>query len=243
MILRVYDSSELTLIMAKKILLKIMPDIDKLQKKRGFSFLGQWLLKHPYLFHVQRHKVALGFALGIGFGVIPLPVQVFFSLFFCFIFRANVAASLLAAVFYNPLTYPFIFALALQIGTFLGGHAFSLMLLPQTSLFFDNPEQWFQTMMNLMGQIGETLLLGVPVAGLLLGLVSYWLIRASWYWAVVWQYHQRKKKRHHRSNTTLASFVPATFTRDELDPALCMCQPYTIAEQAEQEEIEDKTTT
>lgn len=240
MILRVYDSCKSILIMAKKILLRIMPDIDKLQQKRGFSFLGQWLLKHPYLFHVQRHKVALGFALGIGFGVIPLPVQVFFSLFFCFILRANVAVSLMAAIFYNPLTYPFIFAFALQIGTFLGGHGLSFMLLPDNSLLFNNPEQWFEIMMNLMGKIGETLLLGVPVAGLLLGLISYWVIRASWYWSVVWQYHQRKKRR--TKNQSISSILPLPFA-DELEPSLCMCQPYTIAEQTEQEQIKDKTTT
>lgn len=177
--------------MPKKIVNKLIPNVEKLSQRKGFSLFARWLSGNPHLFSIQRKRVALGFALGIAIGVIPLPIQVFLSIFLCIIFEASIPATILAAIVMNPLTYPLVLALALQIGGLVYGQGIQSVTLPDFSLLFSSPDIWFLGFSTTINQVGAILMWGIPVTGLLLGFLSYWFIRFTWYWVVVYQWTHR----------------------------------------------------
>lgn len=195
--------------MARKFAQYLLPNVDKLKNKRGLAILGIWMEKHPHLFSFQRKRIALGFSIGMGIGVIPIPVQVFLSIFICYFLRANIPATILAAFIVNPLTYPLILALILQIGAMIYNIDFYSINFPSFTLLFTNPHLWWAETHIILQQAGILILIGTPITGLLFSSVSYWLIRLGWYFSVVLQW----KKRHKNKNTSIEE-VLSTKTLD-----------------------------
>lgn len=181
--------------MSKKFIRKITINAESLQKKKGFKKIGLFLAHHPYLFSFQRRKFALGFALGIGFGVIPLPIQFIFSGFFCYFLGASISGAFLATILTNPLTFPLILTMAFYIGKMIhAGDKITNIEMPDTNLLFESPALWFRETYDNFDSLGTLLLTGLPLTGLILGLTSYALIRFGWYWLVVLRWHFRHTK-------------------------------------------------
>lgn len=66
------------------------------------------------------HAIALGAAFGISIAMSPFfGLQIFITLFCDFIFRANIAASLITSVIGNPLTFPFIWIGSYKLGNLI----------------------------------------------------------------------------------------------------------------------------
>lgn len=178
--------------MSKKFIRKITIDAESLQKKRGFKKIGLFLANHPYLFSFQRRKFALGFALGIGLGVIPLPIQFIFSGICCYFLGASISGAFLATILTNPFTFPLILTMAFYIGKLIhAGDKITNIEMPDVNLLLDSPMLWFKEMYDNFDSVGTLLLTGLPLTGLILGLTSYALIRFGWYWLVVFKWHSR----------------------------------------------------
>ncbi|HEX2012276.1 MAG TPA: DUF2062 domain-containing protein, partial [Roseateles sp.] len=54
---------------------RILPRPDTLAQTPGLRWLGHYLAPRPWLWVAHRRRVALGAALGLAMGVIPLPTQ------------------------------------------------------------------------------------------------------------------------------------------------------------------------
>lgn len=181
--------------MNRKYLHSLTPNIDKLKNTRGFYKIACFLEKKPYLFVMKRHNFALGLAIGLGWGIIPLPIQVLFSLITSYIFKANIQAALLGTLITNPLTAPFFLALAYNVGKlFLDSSKIESIIFPDNYLIFSNFSGWWTEMQHCIQTMGEALLLGIPVTAVLVGVLTYFLTKWIWFWSVVIKRRQRLRR-------------------------------------------------
>lgn len=101
--------------MPRKWLRRIIPHPAKIREHRHLRWAGAWL-HHPNLWHLNRHSVAGGVAAGMIGGLIPLPLQMLVAAILALIFRVNLPVAVATTWLSNPLTWPFIFVIAVAIG-------------------------------------------------------------------------------------------------------------------------------
>lgn len=173
---------------ATRIARRILPHPDVLARTRGLGWLGRYLTPRPWLWVAHRRRVALGAAVGLAVGVIPLPTQMLVAALAAIAVRGNVAAAVAATWLTNPLTLVPIWSLAIALGRIALGHVDRLdapAALPQVlSLDWSLPATWGPALLAWLQGLGKPLLVGLPLAGLLLGSVLYVLIYFGW-WAVI----------------------------------------------------------
>jgi uncharacterized protein (DUF2062 family) len=176
---------------------KLMPSVADLKKQKGFSRIGDLAEKKPFLFVMKRRNVSLGFSIGLAWGVIPLPIQVFASLATCYVFKANIPAAIFAAVLTNPITSPFILALCYYLGSFFinNMNASDMGSLPPFALFIQSPITWLELATEYFSSMGETIMFGIPLTSTIFGLVGYWIVSLSWTYSVIRKRNKSLKER------------------------------------------------
>lgn len=171
---------------------RILPAPEKLIANR----LLHWLLKkigNAYIWQVNRRSIAGGFATGLFFGCLPIPIQIPCAVAAAVFMRFNVPIAAFSTLFSNPFTMPMIFYGNYQVGCwFLGGH--------------EGLSEWHFTVANLKqlgGQILIPLFTGSVLVGTLLASIGYCVIYYLWQWKLVQVLSKRKnwhaKLRLHRA--------------------------------------------
>lgn len=151
---------------------RILPHPDVLAKTPGLRWLGNYLGPRPWLWVAHRRRVALGAGLGLAVGVIPLPTQM------------AVAAAVVATWITNPFTLVPIWSLAIFLGRLVSGHTGPIATPEMLALEWTQPGTWLASAWLWIQALGTPLLIGLPLAGLLLGSVLYLLVYFAW-WAVI----------------------------------------------------------
>jgi uncharacterized protein (DUF2062 family) len=165
--------------MPRKHFRKFLPDHETVRNHRHLRRFAP-LLKHPNLWHLNRHSVAGGVAAGMFGGIIPGPLQMLTAAILAIVFRVNLPVAVATTLLSNPFTWPAIIVVAYGIGAFLTGEepgevqpfAFDWLggdwgqLLPQLW-------QWF------MG-VGESFLLGLAILALSLAAAGYGAVQLGW---------------------------------------------------------------
>lgn len=176
----------------KKRLRRWLPTAQTLEQTKGFSWLGHYLRQHPRLWVLHRRGFALGVALGIGIGVIPLPLQMPAAMLAAAALRANVAAAAAATWLTNPFTMAPIWALAAFLGSFVVPRAAPGTLVPvPIDWHWSAPQTWPAALWEQVTSWGPALLVGFPMAGVVLGLAAYALV--YWGWAVLIRQERRRR--------------------------------------------------
>lgn len=104
--------------MARALLRRWLPDAATLRASRWLRWLGP-LLERPWLWQVNRRGIALGFAIGLFFGLlIPFGQAILAGAAAVWV-RANLAAAVFATFVSNPLTTPLILVGAYHVGAAL----------------------------------------------------------------------------------------------------------------------------
>jgi uncharacterized protein (DUF2062 family) len=130
--------------------------------------LGERLFA-PRLWIPNAESAALGMALGTFVGFLPLPgLQTFFAVIFCYIFRANIAAAVLATFITNPFTTLAIVALQYKLGVWL---------LPALKLVETDE---YRTVGRSFAAYGKPFLMGSLVSSVALGLLAYPVTLGAW---------------------------------------------------------------
>lgn len=179
----------------KKRLRRWLPTAQTLQETKGFGWLSHYLHKHPMLWVMHRRGVALGVALGIGIGVFPVPLQMPVAMLAAVALRANVAAAAAATWLTNPFTMAPIWALAAYLGSFIIPQA-----TPPTpeaasaSWQLASPSTWPSALWEQVTSWGPALLVGFPLAGLVLGTVAYALVYWGWEFLIMRERQRRLKR-------------------------------------------------
>ena len=138
------------------------------------------LLRRPWLWQLNRRRVALGAGIGVFFGFMVPVLQIAGAAMFAVVLRANLPVAAVSTLVSNPFTYAPIGLLAYQTGALLLGdtvkpeaaHALT-QAVDKTSV--DGPG-W----MDRAKAIGKPLFLGLAVFAVVGGLAAWALVHLVW---------------------------------------------------------------
>jgi uncharacterized protein len=130
------------------------------------------------LFAFSRRGTARGVAIGFLAGAIPGPLQVISSLGLCILFRANVAAAVVATCYSNPFTIVPIYWVA---------HALGRAVIPgddpaPTLAGFSQLSEggWIADFSVWVSTLGKPLIVGLPLLAITLSVTGYFVTQCIW---------------------------------------------------------------
>lgn len=171
--------------MPRKLFKRWSPDPHKIRNAPGMRFFGK-LLDDPNLFHLNRHSVSVACFVGLFVCFLPIPGQILLATAAALFFRCNLPIAIALVWISNPLTFPFIFYGAYELG--------SWMLDRQGDRFtFELSWRWFTTGFPA---IWEPLVLGCLTASIFFGTLSYGLVQWFWRWHVLDRWKERRIRRN-----------------------------------------------
>lgn len=183
---------------ATKLARRWLPTPDNLAKIKGLAWLGHYLEPRPWLWVAHRRKVAMGVAVGLAVGVIPLPVQMLIGALGAVLFRCNVAAAVAATWLTNPFTLVPIWGLALWLGSLVVDTRGVADKPGMLALDWSAPSTWWPAFYDWIGSMGPAWLVGMPMAALLLGAAAYVVVFYAWTAVIKLERARRLRKRRQR---------------------------------------------
>lgn len=175
--------------MLRRRLQRWLPSEDKLKANRSLRWLGP-LLRRPWLWHLNRRRVAMGAAIGVFFGFLIPILQIAASAAFALVLRANLPVAAFATLVSNPVTYVPIWVAAYRTGAALLGdpvdagearaQASALAELDSTGA---DPKTWARQILA----VGKPLMLGLAVFAVVGAVVTWFAVNALWSAAILWR--------------------------------------------------------
>lgn len=177
----------------RKLLRKHLPDHATVVQNRWLKPFGRWL-HHPNLWHLHRRSVAGGVAVGLFFGLIPGPLQMFTAALCAAALRVNLPVAVITTLYSNPLTIVPLYALAYGLGVWVSGAQDGVA---SSSFYF--PEMhwhnWVNELASWLVVLGKPFLIGLPLLAAGLAIAGYITVRVAWRMAVVLEWRARKRRR------------------------------------------------
>lgn len=174
---------------------RLIPSPALLQRTPGLGWLGRYLDHRPWLWVANRRRVALGAALGVGLGVIPLPSQMVLAGGAAVLCRANVGAAVAATWLTNPFTLVPIWSLAIALGNLVLPGTDQAATVAVLELSWSEPLTWWPAFRDWFMSLGKPLLVGLPLAGVVLGGATYGAVYGSWWAVIKWERRRRFAQR------------------------------------------------
>jgi uncharacterized protein (DUF2062 family) len=183
--------------MPRKFFRKHLPDGDAIRANRYLAWLGT-RLHHPNLWHLNRHSVAGGFAIGMFAGLVPGPLQMLTAALLAVPLRKNLPVALLTTLYTNPFTIVPLYLLAIAYGRLLLGAGQPPVVVEPYAW------DWAHAIDSLIGLAHWTLSLGRPLAvglaalALTLACAGYFAVHIAWRAYVVLAWRRRARLRAER---------------------------------------------
>lgn len=173
----------------RKFLRRYLPSHESIQRNRWMNYFGAYLTHHN-LWHLNRHSVAGGVAVGLFAGLVPGPVQIFGSVLLSILFRVNLPVAAFTTLYTNPFTIVPLYALAYKLGALVtglqnGSTPDDLVILDMTW------ENWHVELFAWMISLGKPLAVGLPLLAISLSIVGYLVVRIVWRVLVILAWRKR----------------------------------------------------
>ena len=171
--------------MAKKVMRRLLPDAHALRGRH--PWIDRWfgaLAKRDDLWHINRHSISLGLAIGLFCAFLPIPMQMVFAAILAFAMRANFVLSVVAVWISNPFTITPIYYFCYRLGLALLGQE------PTGEFQFEWTLGWFKS--GLI-EVWRPFALGCLTLSCVSALSGYFLIRLYWRYSVI--FHQRGRRK------------------------------------------------
>ncbi len=179
--------------MPRKFFKKYLPNHESVRNHRHIARFGGFL-RHPNLWHLNRHSVAGGVAVGLFSGLIPGPLQMLTAAILSVALKVNLPVALATTLYTNPLTIGPLYVLAYLIGRLIiGGNAAPLSSPPevQWSHLAASAEAFAQWALSM----GTPLAVGLVALALGLALVGYACVQIGWRAYVIRAWRRRRQLR------------------------------------------------
>ena len=180
--------------MPRKFFRKSLPSHESVRNHRHIARFGGFL-RHPNLWHLNRHSVAGGVAVGMFSGLVPGPFQMLTAALLAVPLRVNLPVALATTLYTNPFTIGPLYVLAYLIGRLIVGDKGAALGPP--------PEMdWSRLGASLDAFLAWALSMGTPLAvgllalALILAALGYACVQAGWRAYVIRKW---RKRRHPRS--------------------------------------------
>lgn len=146
-------------------------------------------IHHPRLWQLSRRGIALGFAIGIFYGLLLPFGQIPLAGVTAILLRGNVPVAMASTFISNPVSFPLIYYLAYQLGLLLMGSdpaAAELAgpwpdpLLIESQIAAADSPGWLAATWAYLDALGKPLLLGLVVMAAAGSLLAHLLINQAW---------------------------------------------------------------
>ena len=182
--------------MPRKFFRKYLPSHERVRNHRHIARFGG-LLQHPNLWHLNRHSVAGGVAVGMFSGLVPGPLQMLTAALLSVPLRVNLPVALATTLYTNPLTIGPLYVLAYLIGRLIiGGNAVPLARPPEID--WSHPAASLDAFLNWMLSLGTPLAVGLPALALILAALGYACVQLGWRAYVIRAWRKRRQLRDGR---------------------------------------------
>lgn len=165
-----------------------IPTREKIASNQWLAWLGPWL-HHPKLWHWSRRGVAMGVALGVFFGLIIPLAQIPLSAAAAVLLRANVPVAIASTLVSNPVTFAPIYYGAYRLGVWVTGDTKAL----DAAAIAKKQEAVDASLWQRIRALGKSLLVGLFITAVLMGLATYGLITLVWRWRTVSKRNRRRR--------------------------------------------------
>jgi uncharacterized protein (DUF2062 family) len=180
--------------MPRKYFRKYLPTHASIHEHRWLGRFGRFL-EHPNLWHLNRHSVAGGVALGMFAGLVPGPLQMLTALLLAIPLHVNLPVALLTTLYTNPLTIVPLYVLAYEYGRLLIGGSHEAAAVKTFEMdwlhLFDSMRALFDWMLSL----GKPLAVGLLALALTLAAIGYFAVKLAWRLQVTLAWRARRIRR------------------------------------------------
>ncbi len=180
--------------MPRKFFRKYLPSHESVRDNRHIARFGGFL-RHPNLWHLNRHSVAGGVAVGMFSGLVPGPFQMLTAALLAVPLRVNLPVALVTTLYTNPFTIGPLYLLAYLIGRVIMGDE-GVPLNPPPEM------EWSRLGASLEAFLGWVLSMGAPLAvgllalALILAALGYACVQIGWRAYVIRAWRQRRHLRN-----------------------------------------------
>ena len=184
--------------MPRKYFRKYLPTHESIKNHKFFSRFGDFL-HHPNLWHLNRHSVSGGVAVGFFAGLVPGPLQMLTAAVIAVPLRVNLPVAVLLTFYTNPFTIAPLYWAGYQIGSFFIDSPGAMM--PPPDFEWSALGAWFRSIVAWAIYYAKPLGLGLFIMAVSLAGLGYLAVQLSWRGWVMYSWHRRKKKRAARAQT------------------------------------------
>lgn len=183
--------------MPRKYFRKYLPTSESIHKHR---FLGQFPgMQHPNIWHLNRHSVAGGFAVGLFAGLVPGPLQMLCAALLAIPFRVNLPVAVLTTLYTNPLTIVPLYVLAYEYGALLLGGGNGRAPIRTFEMDWVHLADSMRALSEWTLSLGKPLLVGLIALALTLAALGYFVVQIAWRIHVTLAWRARKRSRQVRA--------------------------------------------
>ncbi|MFH1603734.1 MAG: DUF2062 domain-containing protein [Pseudomonadota bacterium] len=179
--------------MPRKFFRKYLPSHESVRNNRYIAPFGD-LLRHPNLWHLNRHSVAGGVAVGMFSGLVPGPLQMLTAALLAVPLRVNLPVALATTLYTNPFTIGPLYLLAYMIGRLIVG--------TNGTAISHAPEfEWSHLVASLevfsrwILSMGMPLVVGLVTLALGLAALGYACVQIGWRAYVILAWRKRRQRR------------------------------------------------
>lgn len=182
--------------MPRKYFRKYLPSHDSVKRNRHVERFGAFL-HHPNLWHLNRHSVAGGVAIGLFSGLVPGPFQMLTAAILCVLVKVNLPVALFTTLYTNPVTIGPLYLVAYQIGRLLvRGDGAGANLPPDID--WSHMGAWLEAFTAWMLSLGKPLAVGLVALALALAVLGYLSVQLAWRAYVIHAWRGRARLRRQR---------------------------------------------
>src|SRR5262245_17535747 len=178
--------------MPRKYFRKYLPSHDSIRSHRHFGKFGRFL-HHPNLWHLNRHSVSGGVAVGMFCGLIPGPLQMLGAALIAIPLRVNLPVALITTLYTNPFTIVPLYLVAYWIGSLIVGSSGAMTQPPEFS--WSQIGEWTRALADWSLALGKPLVVGLITLAASLAALGWIAVQVAWRAWVVVQWRRRKLRR------------------------------------------------
>jgi uncharacterized protein (DUF2062 family) len=180
--------------MPRKFFRRFLPDSDAVRASKYLGWCGSWL-HQPNLWHLNRHSVAGGFAIGLFAGLVPGPLQMLTAALLAIPLRKNLPVALATTLYTNPFTIAPLYLLAYGYGRLLLGAGGGPMEVQPYDWDWAHAVDSARALAHWALALGPPLGVGLLALALTLAALGYAAVAIGWRVCVLLKWRARNRRR------------------------------------------------